>query len=123
MPCPIVPAPTTAIFLIFSFIRLLLFLRTSLLLKVVTPTLPLPSFRNAGLHVGKHPGREGYLSGATKAIYCIGIKVFFKSLDSGFRRNDEKGQRLRSVSPAKAGVQSWGFKWQPLKSTVSILLR
>jgi len=32
-------------------------------------------------------------------------------LDSGFRRNDEKGRRLKFVSPAKAGVQSRGFKW------------
>jgi hypothetical protein len=32
-------------------------------------------------------------------------------LDSGLHRNDEKGGRLKFVSPAKAGVQSMGFKW------------
>jgi hypothetical protein len=46
------------------------------------------------------------------------IKLFFNT--TGFRleftpylirgRNDEKGGRLKFVSPAKAGVQSRGFK-------------
>ena len=30
-------------------------------------------------------------------------------LDSGFRRNDDKGRCLKFVSPANAGVQSKGF--------------